>query len=125
LIKLAIIGSKDFDDYKFFKKIMNYHICSKIISGGTTGADTLAKRYAAEQGIPIREFTPNWDILGKSAGFVRSEKMVKACDELVVFYNKEDKDIRLQTMIDAAEHLNKPVYKYYAPEPDITEGIGA
>lgn len=121
-MKLAIVGSRDFDDYEFLKRIINYHPCTQIISGGARGADTLAKRYATEHDIPIQEFIPNWDAHGKSAGFLRNEQIVKACDELVAFWNKISRGTKHS--IDLAEKAGKPVYKYWPPEQDITEGIG-
>lgn len=121
-MKLAIVGSRDFDDYEFLKKIINYHLCTQIISGGALGADTLAKRYAADHGIPFKEFLPNWDIYGKSAGFIRNEQIVKTCDELVAFWNGTSRGAKHSLML--AEDAGKPVYKYWPPEPDITEGVG-
>ena len=121
-MKLAIVGSRDFDDYEFLKKIIHFHPCSHIISGGARGADTLAKRYAAEHGIPIRQFIPDWDTFGKSAGFRRNEKIVEACDELVAFWNNVSRGTKHSLML--AEGAGKPIYKYWPPEADLMEGIG-
>lgn len=127
-MKLAIVGSRDFNDYEFLKKILDYHRtaqndpCTQIISGGARGADTLAKRYAAEHDIPIKEFIPNWDVHGKSAGFLRNEQIVEACDELIVFWNGMSRGTKHSMTL--AEEAGKPVYKYWPPEQDITEGIG-
>ena len=121
-MKIAVVGSRDFDDYEFLKKILNYHPCTQIISGGARGADTLAKQYAIEHGIPIKEFIPDWDTHGKSAGYLRNEQIVEACEELVAFWN----GVSSGTMhsLRLAEDAGKPVYKYWPPEPDIMEGIG-
>ncbi len=121
-MKLAVVGSRSFDDYEFLKKILDYHPCTQIISGGARGADTLAKRYAVEHGIPIIEFIPDWDIHGKSAGFLRNEKIVQACDELIAFWDGESRGAKHS--ITLAENASKPVYKYWSPETDITEGVG-
>ena len=120
-MKLAVVGSRDFDDYEFLKKILNHHPCTQIISGGARGADTLARRYATEHGIPIKEFIPDWNMHGKSAGYLRNEQIVDACDELVAF---DGKSRGTQHSITLAEKASKPVYKYWPPEPDITEGVG-
>ena len=121
-MKLAIVGSRDFDDYEFLKKIINYHPCTQIISGGARGADTMAKRYAAEHGIPMQEFFPDWYAHGKSAGFLRNEQIVESCDELVAFWDGKSRGT--QHSMTMAEEAGKPVYKYWPPEPDITEGVG-
>lgn len=121
-LALAVIGSRDFDDYEFLKKIIDYHPCTQIVSGGARGADTLAKRYAAEHCIPLKEFLPNWDAHGKAAGFIRNKQIVEAVDELVAFWDGESRGTKHS--IDLAEQAGKPVYKYWPPEPDITEGVG-
>lgn len=121
-MKLAIVGSRDFNDYEFLKKIIDYHSCTQIISGGARGADRLAKRYAAEHGIPIKEFLPDWDTHGKAAGYLRNEQIVETCDELVAFWDGESRGTKHS--ITLAEKASKPVYKYWPAEPDITEGVG-
>lgn len=131
-MKIAVVGSRDFDDYEFLKKILNYHLCqagqacTQIISGGARGADTLAKQYAVEHGLDIQEFIPNWDVHGKSAGYLRNEQIVNACDELVAFCVMSSDGISPGTKlsIELAEKAGKPVYKYLPPESDIMEGIG-
>ena len=121
-MKIAVVGSRDFNDYEFLKKMLNYHLCTQIISGGARGADTLAKQYATEHDIPIKEFIPNWDAHGKAAGYLRNEQIVEACEELVAFWDGKSRGT--MHSITLAENANKPVYKYWPPEPDITEGIG-
>lgn len=121
-LKLAIVGSRDFDNYEFLKKIIDYHPCTKIVSGGASGADALAKRYAADHGIPFKEFLPNWNAHGKSAGFIRNEQIIEASDELVAFWNSVSRGTKHS--IDLAEKAGKPVYKYWPSEPDTMEGIG-
>jgi len=121
-LKLAVVGSRDFNDYEFLKKMLDFHPCTRIISGGARGADTLAKRYAVERGISIKEFLPNWDVHGKSAGYRRNEQIVKACDELVAFWDGISRGTKHS--IDIAESAGKPIHAYWPPEIDITEGIG-
>lgn len=112
LVKLAVVGSQNFDDYEYLKKILDYHPCTLIISGGAKGADRLAVRYAIENNIPKKEFFPHWKTYGKSAGAIRNKQIVDACDELVAFCDKigREQDIRLRNIIDAAKCLNKPIY---------------
>jgi hypothetical protein len=121
-MKLAVVGSRSFIDYEFLKKMLAFHECTQIISGGARGADRLAKQYAAENGISIREFLPDWDTHGKSAGYLRNKQIVEACDELVAFWDGESRGTKYS--ITLAEEANKPVYKYWPPTEDITEGVG-
>ena len=123
-MKLAIVGSRSFSDYEFMKKILAFHSCTQIISGGAKGADTLAKQYAGENGISITEFLPNWDRDGKAAGFIRNKQIVNACDELVAFWDGESRGTAHS--IKLAEEAGKPIYKYWPTdsEEDLFEGIG-
>lgn len=121
-MKLAIVGSRTFNDYPFMKKILQHYPCTKIISGGAKGADTLAKRYSSETGIPIQEFKPNWDAYGKAAGFIRNEMIVKACDELVAFWNEISRGTAHS--IKTAEKNNKPVHIYWPESQNLLDGIG-
>jgi hypothetical protein len=78
-----IAGSRDFNDYEYLKSRIPE--CSKIISGGAKGADTLAEKYAKEFNIPIEIIRPEWDKFGKKAGMIRNIEMIKKCD-LAIFF---------------------------------------
>lgn len=121
-MKLAVVGSQSFDDYEYLKKMLQYHPCTMIVSGGAKGADTLAVKYAAENNIPKKEFLPNWNLDGKSAGAIRNKLIVDLCDELVAFWNKKSPGTRIS--IRFAEDANKPVYIYWPEPEDFMEGIG-
>lgn len=68
-------------DYRFFKEKTDKLIAPirekynfLIVSGGASGADSLAERYAEENGFSLRIFPADWKI-GASAGYRRNEKM--------------------------------------------------
>ena len=58
-----------------------------VISGGARGADKLGERWAYHNKVEIRKFIPDWDELGKKAGFIRNEKMADVAECLVAFWN--------------------------------------
>lgn len=77
---LLVAGTRTFYDYDLLSKEIKRltarygdNIC--IVSGGARGADTLAERYAKDNGLEFVEFKAEWDKYGKSAGFIRNEKM--------------------------------------------------
>ncbi len=74
-----VAGSRTFSDYSLLSQKLNTFLANQetitIISGGAKGADTLAKRYAIEHNLPYKEFLPNWNANGKSAGFLRNRQM--------------------------------------------------
>lgn len=100
-LRVIIAGSREFNDYELLKKsvidIINKKTMlpelTRIISGGARGADTLGEKFANEMGLEISRFIPDWDGLGKRAGYVRNEQMAKFAIEnnndgmLIAFWN--------------------------------------
>lgn len=87
-MKLAIVGTRTFNDYELMKRKLSDLVgIELIISGGAEGADTLARRFAKEHNIEIIEFLPNWNEHGKAAGPIRNEFIVKACTHIVLFWD--------------------------------------
>ena len=50
-MKVAVIGSRGFDDYERLKKVLDTLPITTIVSGGASGADSLSEKYADEKGI--------------------------------------------------------------------------
>jgi len=92
-MNLAIVGSREFQDWDTFKSITDAFIQTSnspvklILSGGAEGADTMAERYAEENNIDFLEIIPNWERYGNIAGMLRNTEIVNCCDEALVFWN--------------------------------------
>ena len=106
-IRLAVICSRIFHNYKFMAEILQWYDVKEIISEGTE----FIARYAAEHVIPLREFKPEWNRHGSSAGYRCDEQIIDVCDEAVVFWNGKTK--RTKHIISIAEEKNKPVSIYW------------
>lgn len=83
---LAVVGSRDFDDYRLVCKILDRtrpHT-DRIISGGAKGADSLAERYAKENGVDFEVFKP-----GKEYGppMARNSVIADTCTRMLAFWN--------------------------------------
>lgn len=115
-IKLAVVGSRSFNDYSFLCEKLKQFDISEIISGGAKGADELAKQYAKENNINYREFLPDWENYGKSAGYRRNSLIINDSNEVVAFWNGESKGTKHS--IELAEKQNKKVHIYW-PENDM------
>lgn len=120
-MKIAIVGSRSFDNYQFLKKILDWYDIDVVVSGGAKGADRLAARYAVEKGIELKEFLPNWDLHGRAAGFIRNKDIVKYADEVIAFWDGKSKGTAHSIQI--AEDSCKPVHKYWS-EPDEFAQLG-
>ena len=106
--KVAVIGSRGFNQYDVLCKILDDNLnISEIISGGAMGADSLGERYAIERGIPVTIFRPDWDKYGKRAGFIRNTDIVTAADIIVAFWDGISKGTA--NSIATAGRLGKPV----------------
>lgn len=79
-MRLIVCGGRDFiDAEKAFAALDRAHAkrpITEIIQGGASGADTLAKRWAAERGIPCTEVRANWQVHGRAAGPLRNGDML-------------------------------------------------
>ena len=121
-LRVIIAGSRDFSDYELLKKSTIEIITKKtmlpdltrIISGGARGADTLGERFANEMGLEISRFIPDWDGLGKRAGYVRNAEMAKFAVEddnygmLIAFWDGQSRGTK--HMIDLAKRYGLEVH---------------
>ena len=121
-LRIIIAGSRDFGDYELLKKSAIEIITKKtmlpdltrIISGGARGADTLGERFANEMGLEISRFIPDWDGLGKRAGYVRNAEMAKFAVEdnndgmLIAFWDGQSRGTK--HMIDLAKRYGLEIH---------------
>lgn len=81
--RLIIAGGRDFTDYPLLEKTCDYMLSNKveqgynivIVCGKANGADTLGEKYGISRGYAVKEFKPDWDKHGKSAGYIRNKEM--------------------------------------------------
>ena len=106
---LAVVGSRTFTNYQLLEQELDSYRLSitRIISGGAKGADMMARRYAKENNITIREYIPNWNLYGKSAGYKRNVFIVDDADQLIAFWDGSSKGTRHS--IDLAQKRGIPV----------------
>ena len=109
MIKVIIAGTRDFNDYDFLKKNVDYFLQGinpnneeiEIVSGNARGADKLGERYAKEHNLPVKLFPANWDKYGKQAGYLRNQEMANYADVLIAFWDEKSKGTK--HMIDIAK----------------------
>lgn len=80
-MKVLVCGGRTYADYDKVKAVLDrthkkYPI-TLIIQGGAKGADFLAKRWASENLIPMKEYKADWDKYGKAAGHLRNRQMLE------------------------------------------------
>ncbi|MFW6236373.1 MAG: DUF2493 domain-containing protein, partial [Desulfovibrionales bacterium] len=91
-MKIAIIGSRSFNDFEFLSKTLrSTQDIELVISGGARGTDSLAERWAKENDIPTLIFTPDWKRFGRSAGVIRNKDIIDNCDVVYAFWDGQSK----------------------------------
>lgn len=88
--RIAIIGSRSFTDYEVMERVLNERlkgIQPIIISGGARGADTLARRYAEDNGLIIKEHLPDDSHGYPAALFIRNTKIADDCYAMYAFWD--------------------------------------
>jgi len=111
-MKLAIIGSRNFADFKTLSSAAHDMAPSEIVSGGAKGTDTLAERYAKENSLPVKVFLPKFKtdktIPYHPRWFLeRNKEIVEYSDNILAFWDGKSKGTLFT--IEHAKKIGKPV----------------
>ncbi len=94
-MRLAIVGTRNPSiSYEQFKEKLGQVIFYKIdviVSGGATGIDAYAKRYAEENSLPLIENLPDYETYGRRAPLMRNKLIVNDTDRMIAFPSGESK----------------------------------
>lgn len=88
-MKVIVAGSREITDYKTVKKAIlesDFNI-TEIVSGGARGVDSLGEYFARQFKLNVKQFIPDWNRVGKSAGFRRNEDMANYADALIAVWD--------------------------------------
>jgi hypothetical protein len=118
-MKLIIAGSRTIVDYgvvcraviKFKKQFPDFDI-TEVVSGGASGVDTSARKWAFDNNISLRVFYAEWSRLGISAGIKRNIVMGDYSDGALVCWDGSSKGAR--HMYDYAVKKGLPALLYEA-----------
>lgn len=119
--KVVVAGTRDFNNYKLLKKVLEKLLERKIaegyeiviVSGTCKGADLLSEQFAKEKDYRVDRFPADWS-LGRKAGPIRNEKMAKHGDALIAFWDGISRGTK--SMIDYMKKENKPYRVIYYKE---------
>lgn len=76
-MKVLVCGGRNYDNETLVCAALDeLRPITRIIHGGATGADAMAKRYAWANDIPSVAYFPMWRIHGKLAGPLRNQEML-------------------------------------------------
>jgi predicted Rossmann fold nucleotide-binding protein DprA/Smf involved in DNA uptake len=113
--RIAIVGSRTFTNYgQISSKLADIIVAEdSLVSGGAVGADSMAQRYAKENGLEITICYPDYGRYGRGATFIRNRRIVELSDFVLAFYAKD----RFQqggtsNTIHWAQELAVPYFEY-------------
>ncbi len=112
-MNIGIVGGRDFKDYDLLKKTMDDYIVNKsfltaIVSGGATGADTLAEQYAAEIDIEMIVYRPEREKYRRNAPLMRNTQIIEASDVVFAFWDGKSRGTL--DSINKAKKFEKPLF---------------
>ncbi len=84
-MKLLIVGSRGIQEYDIEKYVPKGS--TMIITGGASGIDTLAEKYADKKRLSNLILRPQYDLYGRGAPLKRNEKMVELCDMALIIWD--------------------------------------
>lgn len=92
MMKVAVVGSRNLT----VKNLGAYlpEGTTEIVSGGAKGVDACARAYAQENGIPLREFLPDYERYQRAAPLKRNLKIVQYADVVVAFWDGRSRGTR-------------------------------
>lgn len=114
---LAIVGSRNFDNYKYLIEKLSEIDLSQVnsfVSGGAKGADSLGMIWAERQGYIITIHKPDWKKYGRAAGVIRNSYIVRDADIIVAFPSRTGKGT--QDTIKKAQESGKILYVFWSWE---------
>lgn len=105
--KVIIAGPRTFNDFDFLEEkaleiLSDFNLEQiEIVSGTARGADRLGERLAIKHNLYLKYYPADWNLYGKSAGYIRNEEMAKYADICIVFWDGKSKGSK--HMIDIAK----------------------
>jgi len=118
MMKLIIAGSRTFVNYEYLSdKIHEYLISSingevEIVSGGAIGTDRLGERFAKENNIALKIFPADWNLHGKSAGYIRNKQMAEYATDCICFWDGVSKGTKMMIDLAFKHELNVTIYNF-------------
>jgi len=87
--RVIICGGRNFDDEDCVSDVMQEQLSDEewtVITGGASGADSLAHKVAIHNGFATEVYPADWDKYGRSAGPMRNQQMIDTGVDLVIAF---------------------------------------
>ena len=96
--RMAVVGYRNYNDYDHIKRELDFFNSKRkidlIVSGGCTGVDTLAERWADENDVPKKILLPI-KTLGKRSYALRDQGIVDHSTHMIAFPSNQGKGTQI------------------------------
>lgn len=75
-MRVLVCGGRNYDNYDIVSETLSKFTVDAVITGGCSGADALAERWARENNVAVLLFPAQWDEHGRAAGPIRNQQML-------------------------------------------------
>ncbi len=91
-VVLCVAGPRDYNNWHSVMTHMDLMYpdgdgIRRVITGGATGVDRLAERWANSHGLDVVKYYPDWTQHGRAAGPLRNRAMARDADHVVAFWD--------------------------------------
>lgn len=116
-MKVAVIGCRHFRDYDQVYADLDRARAKwgdfTVVSGGASGADSIAALWAKSRGLPMEIYYPVYQRYGRRAPLERNHTIVAVCDRVIAFW--DEKSTGTAHTLGLARLAGKPVYLRLIP----------
>lgn len=112
MVAVGVVGSRFFSDYDLLCSVLDDIPISSIISGGASGADSLAAQYAASNSLPLTVFQADWSRFGRSAGPRRNRLIVDSSSHLVAFWDGRSRGTLSSLKLAASAGIQRTIVNF-------------
>jgi hypothetical protein len=87
-VHIAIVGSRSYPHLDMVRQFVAGLSCADVVvSGGAAGVDSEAHKAAKQRGLACVVVMPDWNGLGRRAGFERNTTIVRLSAFVVAFWD--------------------------------------
>ncbi len=106
---VAVVGSRSL----IVKDIQKYlpEGVTEIVSGGASGIDSCARKYAENHNIRLTEFIPEYNLYGRAAPLKRNMKIIDYSDMVIALWDGRSRGTEF--VIRNCRKIGKPIIVYY------------
>lgn len=118
-VKVLVCGGRDYTNQEEIYRVLDAYLARlgpfmMIISGGATGADSLAREWAVDRRVDHMILHAKWDLHGRAAGPIRNRRMAKRNPKYVLAFHsniEESKGTKDMVKVARAAGIKTKVFK--------------